>query len=123
MPQDNINNNFNFPNKTSNNKETSLIYIDDNTSSYSKIFDSVVTKGLTELDKKNYIKMVKALNTGENMDKYLDIDEILRYFAANTFLVNLDSYAGSMKHNTYMKKMEFSKYYLGILTFPLELSK
>lgn len=102
LPQDNINNNFNFPNKTSNNKETSLIYIDDNTSSYSKIFDSVVTKGLTELDKKNYIKMVKALNTGENMDKYLDIDEILRYFAANTFLVNLDSYAGSMKHNYYL---------------------
>lgn len=102
LPQDNINNNFNFTNKTSNNKETSLIYIDDNTSSYSKIFDSVVTKGLTELDKKNYIKMVKALNTGENMDKYLDIDEILRYFAANTFLVNLDSYAGSMKHNCYL---------------------
>lgn len=46
--------------------------------------------------------MVKALNTGENMDKYLDIDEFLRYFAANTFLVNLDSYAGSMKHNYYL---------------------
>lgn len=101
-PRDNTNNNFNFPNKISNNKETSLIYIDDNTSSYSKIFDSIVTKGLTELDKKNYIKMVKSLDTGKNMDKYLDIDEILRYFAANTFLVNLDSYAGSMKHNYYL---------------------
>lgn len=101
-PRDNTNNNFNFPNKTSNNKETSLIYIDDNTSSYSKIFDSIVTKGLTELDKNNYIKMVKSLDTGKNMDKYLDIDEILRYFAANTFLVNLDSYAGSMKHNYYL---------------------
>ncbi len=101
-PRDNTNNNFNFPNKISNNKETSLIYIDDNTSSYSKIFDSIVTKGLTELDKNNYIKMVKSLDTGKNMDKYLDIDEILRYFAANTFLVNLDSYAGSMKHNYYL---------------------
>ncbi|MFR4987379.1 MAG: CotH kinase family protein, partial [Lachnospirales bacterium] len=100
--RDNTNNNFNFPNKISNNKETSLIYIDDNTSSYSKIFDSIVTKGLTELDKNNYIKMVKSLDTGKNMDKYLDIDEILRYFAANTFLVNLDSYAGSMKHNYYL---------------------
>ena len=84
------------------NKETALIYIDDNISSYSKIFDSVVTKGLTDVDKNNYIKMVKALSEGKNIEKYIDIDEVLRYFAANTFLVNLDSYAGSMKHNYYL---------------------
>lgn len=83
-------------------KETSLVYIDDNESSYTKIFDSVVTKGLTDLDKQYYIKMVKALNSGEDLEKYLDVDEILRYFAVNTFLVNLDSYAGSMKHNYYL---------------------
>ena len=82
--------------------ETALIYIDDNISSYSKIFDSVVTKGLTDVDKNNYIKMVKALNEGEHIEKYVDIEEVLRYFAVNTFLVNLDSYASSMKHNYYL---------------------
>ena len=41
--------------------------------------------------------MIKNLNEGTDLEKYLDVDEILRYFAVNTFLVNLDSYAGSMK--------------------------
>ena len=85
-----------------NSSETALIYIDDNISSYSKIFDSVVTKGLTDVDKNNYIKMVKALSEGENIEKYVDVDEVLRYFAVNTFLVNLDSYASNMKHNYYL---------------------
>ncbi|OPZ84389.1 MAG: CotH protein [Firmicutes bacterium ADurb.Bin419] len=31
-----------------------------------------------------------------------DIDEILRFWAVNTFLVNLDSYAGGMYHNYYL---------------------
>ena len=46
--------------------------------------------------------MIKNLNEGTDLEKYLDVDEILRYFAVNTFLVNLDSYAGSMKHNYYL---------------------
>ena len=39
---------------------------------------------------------------GENLEKYLNVDEILRYFAVNTFLVNLDSYSGGMYHNYYL---------------------
>lgn len=89
-------------NRNSQAKVTGLIYIDDEISSYSTIFDSVVTDGLTKQDKYKYIEMVKALNNGEDIEKYLDVDEILRYFAVNTFLVNLDSYAGNMKHNYYL---------------------
>lgn len=81
---------------------TDLVYTDDNISSYSKIFDYTVTKGTDDSDKKKIIEMMKALSEGENLEDYLDIDEILRYFAVNTFLVNLDSYAGSMKHNYYL---------------------
>ena len=83
-------------------KVTGLIYVDDEISSYSTIFDSVVTDGLTDQDKYKYIEMVKALNNGTDLEKYLNVDEILRYFAVNTFLVNLDSYAGNMKHNYYL---------------------
>ncbi|MDE6182759.1 MAG: CotH kinase family protein, partial [Eubacteriales bacterium] len=100
-PPENQNNNFARGGRQSN-KETALLYIDDNISSYSTIFDGVVTKGLTDVDKNNYIKMVKALNEGTDLEKYLDVDEILRYFAVNTFLVNLDSYASNMKHNYYL---------------------
>ena len=46
--------------------------------------------------------MIKALDKGEDLEKYLNVDEILKYFAANTFLVNLDHYAGTMKHNYYL---------------------
>ena len=38
----------------------------------------------------------------EDIESYLNVDEVLRYFAANTFLVNLDSYASNMNHNYYL---------------------
>lgn len=37
-----------------------------------------------------------------DLERYLNIDEILRYFAVNTVLVNMDSYQGSLKHNYYL---------------------
>lgn len=81
---------------------TSLVYTDDEYTSYENIFNNVVTKGLTTQDKQEVIDMIKALSTGENLESCLDIDEVLRYFAVNTFLVNLDSYAGPIKHNYYL---------------------
>ena len=50
--------------------------------------------------------MIKNLNNGTNLEQYLDVDEILRYFAVNTFLVNLDSYAGGLKHNYYLYEQD-----------------
>ena len=46
--------------------------------------------------------MMKNLSQGTNLEEYIDVDEVLRYFAVNTFLVNLDSYAGNLKHNYYL---------------------
>ena len=81
---------------------TNLVYVDDEISSYYGIFNNTVLKKTTEKDYQKVITMIKNLNTGTDLEKYLDVDEILRYFAVNTFLVNLDSYAGSMKHNYYL---------------------
>lgn len=81
---------------------TNLMYTDDNISSYSGIFDNAVTKTTDESDYEIVIEMLKTLSTGENLEEHLDVDEILRYFAVNTFLVNLDSYASNMKHNYYL---------------------
>jgi len=33
------------------------------------------------------IEMIKKLNEGTDLEKYLDVDEILRFWAVNTFLV------------------------------------
>ena len=80
----------------------SLVYTDDNLESYSDIFDNEIFKTTTELDEEKVIEMIKNLNEGSNLEEYLNVDEILRYFAVNTFLVNLDSYASNMKHNYYL---------------------
>ncbi len=57
---------------------------------------------LNSSDQSAMIEMLAAINNGEDIEEHLDIDEMLRYFAANTALVNLDSYQGQMKHNYYL---------------------
>ncbi len=79
-----------------------LKYTDDSPSSYSTIKDGAVFDTTKDSDFKKVIEMIKNLNNGTNLEKYLDVDEILRFWAANTFLVNLDSYAGGMYHNYYL---------------------
>ncbi|MCG4723018.1 CotH kinase family protein, partial [Alistipes putredinis] len=64
--------------------------------------DSAVFKNTTDKDFKNIIDLMESLKTGENMENYLNVDEVLKYFAVNTFLVNLDSYSGGMYHNYYL---------------------
>jgi spore coat protein CotH len=79
-----------------------LKYTDDSPSSYSTIKDGAVFDTTKDSDFKKVIEMIKNLNNGTNLEKYLDVHEILRFWAANTFLVNLDSYAGGMYHNYYL---------------------
>jgi len=77
---------------------SSLEWIDEDHSSYQGIKDNALTK-VTDEDFDNVIELINSLNNGSDVDKYLDVDEVLRYFAVNTLLVNLDSYAGSFNHN------------------------
>ncbi|WP_340372541.1 CotH kinase family protein [Peribacillus sp. FSL E2-0218] len=53
-------------------------------------------------DQSAMIHMLDAINNGGNIEEVLDVDEMLRYFAANTALVNLDHYQGDKKHNYYL---------------------
>ena len=75
-----------------------LTYSDDSVESYSNIFDNAVTKP-TDEDKSRLISTIKGLNEGTDIEKYVDVDEVLRYLACNVFLVNLDSYLSSNCHN------------------------
>lgn len=86
----------------SGNGGTSLVYNGNDLSNYNGIFDNAVFSITNKKNNKKVIEMIKNLNEGTNLEKYLDVDEILRYFAVNTFLVNLDSYAGNLKHNYYL---------------------
>jgi spore coat protein CotH len=76
-----------------------LKYISDNIVDYTGIGlktneDNIEDSKLTE--------MLDAINNGGDIEQYIDVDEMLRYFAVNTALVNLDSYQGNMKHNYYL---------------------
>ncbi len=79
----------------------SLEYTTDEVSSYSAIFNNVVGKG-SDSDFRRVISALKALSKGENLETYFDIDQILRYLAAHTIVVNLDSYSSSMAQNYYI---------------------
>ena len=85
-------------NKTS---DSDLIYIDDDIDSYSTIFDSALFD-TTKADKNRVITALKNINEGNDLESYMDVDAMLRYIAANVFLVNDDSYFATMAHNYYL---------------------
>lgn len=78
-----------------------LQYIDDDPDSYSNIFSNAKTD-LTEVDRARLIEALKALSAGENIEKVVTVDEVIRYFVVHNFVVNGDSYTGSMIHNYYL---------------------
>lgn len=83
----------------------SLVYTDDEISSYPAILGNVVGDG-NEEDYAKVIAALKALNSGENIEEYFDVDEILRYLAVHTFVVNLDSYSSNMAQNYYIYEQD-----------------
>lgn len=78
-----------------------LAYIDDEIDSYSVIFDAAVFNP-SDKDKERVIEALKNLSEGTDLEKYIDVDSMLRYIASNTFLINDDSYFGTMLHNYYL---------------------
>ncbi len=78
-----------------------LIYQDDEIDSYSDIFDNAIFTPDTA-DKKRLINSIKQLNSGENLEEAVNIDEVLRYFVVHNFTVSFDSYTGSLMHNYYL---------------------
>lgn len=79
-----------------------LVYIDDNVSSYVGIFEDVKTKFTTITDHQRIVTALKNLSLSQQLDTSFNIDQWLRLLAVNTALVNLDSYAGNLKHNYYL---------------------
>jgi len=85
---------------------TNLVYASDAISDYSVLRGSAVLPATDDADFQRLIAMMKALRDGTGIEETLDVDEVLRYFAVNTFLVNLDSYASSLKHNYYLYEQD-----------------
>ena len=79
--------------------ETRLQYIDDDPDSYSTIFSSAKTD-VTDADQQRLIQSLKRLSEGNT--SAVDIEAVIRYFVVHNFVVNADSYTGSMIHNYYL---------------------
>ena len=79
----------------------SLEYSDDNVLSYSAIFDNAKTDA-DESDYQRVITALENLSEGTDLETYVDVDSVLKYFAAHTVVVNLDSYVSNMGHNYYL---------------------
>lgn len=78
-----------------------LKYIDDDYDSYQNIFDNAKTD-ITDDDKDRLISSLKALSSGENTGSAVNVSEVISYFAVHNFVLNFDSYTGSMVHNYYL---------------------
>ena len=82
-----------------------LKYIDDDPDSYSNIFDSAKTD-ISASDKNRLISALKNLSSYSDLENTLDTEEVLRYFVVHNFVVNEDSYTGSMIHNYYLHEKD-----------------
>ena len=82
----------------------SLLYTDDNPDNYSAIFKNSVKNPdkISKQDQQRVITALKNLNEGTDLEKYINVDSALRYFAAHTVLVNNDSYTSNMAQNYYL---------------------
>lgn len=86
---------------TGNNGGANLNYIDDNLDSYSVIWDGEITE-TSDGDHLRVVTALKNISEGNDIEKYLDVDNILKYMAVHTFAVNMDSLSGNMAHNYYL---------------------
>ena len=78
-----------------------LNYTDDDLDSYETIWDGEVTK-TTKADHERVVKALKNIAEGNDLETYMDIDNLLRYMALHVFSVNEDSLSGTMAHNYYL---------------------
>lgn len=80
---------------------SNLNYSDDELDSYSTIWEGEITS-TSKGDHRRVVTALKNISEGNDIEKYLDVDNILKYMAVHTFAVNMDSLSGSMAHNYYL---------------------
>lgn len=80
---------------------SNLNYTDDDLDSYSTIWDGEITE-TGQKDHRRVVTALKNISEGTDIEKYMDVDNILKYMAVHTFAVNMDSLSGSMAHNYYL---------------------
>ena len=78
-----------------------LNYTDDELDSYSTIWEGEVTDS-GKADHRRVVTALKNIARGTDLERYMDVDNLILYMAAHIFSVNKDSLSGSMAHNYYL---------------------
>ena len=83
------------------NADVALRYVDDDPASYPNIFGNAKFD-VDGADQARLIQALETLSIGENLEAAANVDEVLRYFAVQVFVMNWDSYLGHTGHNYFL---------------------
>jgi len=83
------------------NADVALRYVDEDPASYDNIFRNAKFD-VDAADQQRLIQALKVLDSGQDLDTAINVDEVLRYFTVQVFVVNMDSYLGKTGHNYFL---------------------
>lgn len=83
------------------NADVALRYIGDDPGSYPNLFDNAKFD-VDGADQARLIEALRVLSTGENLETAVNVDQVLRYFTVQVFVMNWDSYLGHTGHNYFL---------------------
>lgn len=83
------------------NADVHLRYTDDDIDSYDNIFRNAKFD-ISDADKQRVIDALRVLSSGVDLETAINVDEVLRYFTVQVFVVNMDSYLGKTGHNYFL---------------------
>lgn len=83
------------------NRDIALQYTTEDPADYDNIFRNAKFESNAE-DQARLIGTLKTLSEGTDLESAVNVDEVLRYFTVQVFVVNLDSYLGRTGHNYFL---------------------
>ena len=87
------------------NADVALRYVGDGPERYPNIFNNAKFD-VGGADQARLIQALKTLASGENLETAVNVDEVLRYFVVQVFVMNWDSYLGHTGHNYFLYEEE-----------------
>lgn len=80
------------------NADVHLRYTTDEPEDYPGIFENAKLDP-SSADRQRLVDSLKTLDSGQRLEEAVDVDEVLRYFVGQVFVMNWDSYLGHTGHN------------------------
>ena len=83
------------------NADVHLRYTTDEPEDYPGIFENAKLDP-SPADQQRLVDSLKTLDSGQRLEEAVDVDEVLRYFVGQVFVMNWDSYLGHTGHNYFL---------------------